>query len=63
MYPQYRYSHQSKTSKEVANHADFFTVDRAFKALQNGKKILTKKAWPRYFVLRILAEIGFFEGI
>jgi hypothetical protein len=47
MYPQYRYSHQSKACKEVANHADFCMVDRAFKALQNGIKISTKKAWPR----------------
>ncbi len=47
MYPQYRYSHQSKTCNEVANHADFFMVDRAFIALENGIKISTKKAWPR----------------
>jgi len=47
MYPQYRYNHQSKTCNEVTNHADFFTVDRAFKALQNGIKISTKKPWLR----------------
>ncbi len=40
-------SHQSRTCNEVANHADFCMVDRAFKALQNGIKISTKKAWPR----------------
>jgi hypothetical protein len=46
MYPQYRYSHQSKICNEVANHADFCMVDRAFKALLNGIKISTKKPWP-----------------
>ncbi len=44
--PQYRYSHQSKTCNEACNHADFSKVHRAFKALQNGIKISTKKAWP-----------------
>ncbi len=45
-YPQYRYSDQSKTCNEVANHADFLNVDRAFEALQNGIKISTKNSWP-----------------
>ncbi len=47
MYPQYRYSHQSKICNRVANHADFCMVNRTFKALQNGIKISTKKPWPQ----------------
>jgi hypothetical protein len=50
MYPQYRYSHRSKICNEVANHADFLMVDRAFEAVQNGIKISTKK--PRPWILK-----------
>jgi hypothetical protein len=38
-------------------------VDRAFKALQNGTKISTKKLGLGYFVLKILVEIGVWGGI
>jgi hypothetical protein len=38
-------------------------VNRAFKALQNGIKISTKNLGLRYFVLRILVEIGVLEDI
>jgi len=56
-------SHQSKTCNEVANHADFCMVDRAFKALQNGIKYRRKQLGFGYFVGRILVEIGVLEGI
>jgi len=35
-----------KYARRVANHADFFMVNGASKALQNGLKISTKKPWP-----------------
>jgi hypothetical protein len=59
MNPQYHYSHQSKICNEVANYADSVMVDRAFKALQNVIKILTKNFGLGYFFHRILLEIGF----
>jgi hypothetical protein len=45
--PKPHWSHVPPVSLESSvKRADFCMVNRAFKALQNGIKISTKKSWP-----------------